>query len=336
MFTELAILYSKYAPEKTMEHLKLFWSRLNIPKAIKACQEAHLWSELIFLYSHYDEWDNAALAMMDRSEAAFEHNSFKEIIVKVSNLEIYYKAINFYTNEHPTLLIDLLSVLNQRLDLPRVVRIFQKSDNLPLIKPWLISVLDKNNSVVNQAYHDLLIEEEDYKTLRVTIESYDKFDQLSLAERLEKHELIFFRQIAALIYRNNKKFNKSISIQKEDKLWADAIETAAISANGKVCTELLTYFVETGNKESYVATLFACYSYLEYDVVLELAWLNGLEDLTKPYQLSVTKENQKKLDTLYREFKEREDKQKENEESVGGQRLLITNGPNGGAASLGY
>ena len=32
MFTELAILYSKYKPEKMREHLELFWSRVNIPK----------------------------------------------------------------------------------------------------------------------------------------------------------------------------------------------------------------------------------------------------------------------------------------------------------------
>ena len=32
MFTELAILYSKYKPTKLREHLELFWSRVNIPK----------------------------------------------------------------------------------------------------------------------------------------------------------------------------------------------------------------------------------------------------------------------------------------------------------------
>lgn len=32
MFTELAILYSKYKPPKMREHLELFWSRVNIPK----------------------------------------------------------------------------------------------------------------------------------------------------------------------------------------------------------------------------------------------------------------------------------------------------------------
>lgn len=37
MFTELAILYSKYKPEKMREHLELFWSRVNIPKASTVC-----------------------------------------------------------------------------------------------------------------------------------------------------------------------------------------------------------------------------------------------------------------------------------------------------------
>ena len=32
MFTELAILYSKYNTPKMREHLELFWSRVNIPK----------------------------------------------------------------------------------------------------------------------------------------------------------------------------------------------------------------------------------------------------------------------------------------------------------------
>ncbi len=31
-FTELAILYSKYKPEKLNKHLELYWSRMNVPK----------------------------------------------------------------------------------------------------------------------------------------------------------------------------------------------------------------------------------------------------------------------------------------------------------------
>jgi hypothetical protein len=39
-----------------MEHLKLFVSRINIPKVIRATEKAHLWPELVFLYIKYDEF----------------------------------------------------------------------------------------------------------------------------------------------------------------------------------------------------------------------------------------------------------------------------------------
>jgi clathrin heavy chain len=96
MFTELAILYSKHRPDRLMEHLRLFWQRVNIPKVIRACEAAHLWSELVFLYTHYDEFDNAALTIMAHSADAWEHATLKDIIVKVSNLEIYYKVLHYY------------------------------------------------------------------------------------------------------------------------------------------------------------------------------------------------------------------------------------------------
>ncbi|KAK6460812.1 hypothetical protein DFJ63DRAFT_320950 [Scheffersomyces coipomensis] len=337
MFTELAILYSKYSPEKVMEHLKLFWSRLNIPKVLTACEQAHLYPELIFLYCHYEEWDNAALTMIQRSEVAFEHTSFKEIVAKATNLEIYYKAIQFYLNENPSLIVDLLSVLTPKLDLPRVVRIFVKSDNLPLIKPFLISVLEKNNSVVNTAYHDLLIEEEDYKSLRSSIEneSNNRFNKLDLAERLENHDLIFFRQISATLYSKEKKYNKAISILKNDKLWGDLIRTVAISKSSKIAHDLLDYFVETGNHECFVALLYTSYEFISYDYVLEVSWLHNLGNFIKPYEISIASENQKRINEVYQEFKDRKNAEKEDEDKPLGQPLMITNGPIG-INGLGY
>jgi clathrin heavy chain len=241
MFTELGIALSKYHPERVMEHLKLFWSRINIPKMIRGCEDAHLWPELVFLYCHYDEYDNAALAMMERAPDAWEHHSFKDIIVKVANLEIYYRALNFYLQEQPSILTDLLQALTPRIDVNRVVRMFTKSDNIPLIKPFLLNVQGQNKRDVNNAINDLLIEEEDYKTLRDSVENYDNYDPVDLAQRLEKHELVFFRQIAANIYRKNKRWEKSIALSKQDKLFKDAIETAAISRKTDVVEELLRY-----------------------------------------------------------------------------------------------
>jgi len=92
MFTELAVLYTKYRPEKTDEHLRLFWQRLNIPKVIRGCENACLWKEMVFLYENYEEFDNAALSMMEHSADAWDHDHFKTLIVKVGNLEIYYKV----------------------------------------------------------------------------------------------------------------------------------------------------------------------------------------------------------------------------------------------------
>jgi clathrin heavy chain len=241
LFTAVGVALSKYHPERVMEHIKLFWSRMNMPKMIRACEEAHLWPELVFCYYHYDEFDNAALAVIERPENSWDHQQFKEIVVKVANLEIYYRAIKFYVEQHPSLLTDLLAALTPRIDVNRVVKIFQKNDDLPLIKPFLLNVQSQNKRIVNEAVNDLLIEEEDYKTLRDSVQNYDNYDATELASRLEKHDLIFFRQIAANIYRKNKRWEKSIALSKQDKLFKDAIETAAMSAKNDIVEDLLRY-----------------------------------------------------------------------------------------------
>ncbi|KAK2121645.1 Clathrin heavy chain 2 [Saguinus oedipus] len=82
MFTELAILYSKFKPQKMLEHLELFWSRVNIPKVLKAAEQAHLWAELVFLYDKYEEYDNAVLTMMSHPTKAWKEGQFKDIIAK--------------------------------------------------------------------------------------------------------------------------------------------------------------------------------------------------------------------------------------------------------------
>lgn len=201
MFTELGILYSKYKTEKLMDHLKLYYSRINIPKVIRAAEQAQLWKELVFLYVHYDEYDNAILTIMKHSTEAFDHSEFKEVIVKVANAELFYKALRFYLDEQPLLINDLLAALTSRIDHGRVVSMFLKANNLPLIKPYLVAVQSVNNQAVNNAYNDLLIEEEDYKTLRDSIDNFENFDNIALAQRLEKHELLEFRRIAAHLYK---------------------------------------------------------------------------------------------------------------------------------------
>lgn len=54
---------------------------------------------------------------------------------------------------------------------------------------------------MNEAYNNLLIEEEDYKTLRDSIDSFDNFDNIALAKELQTHGLLEFRRLAAHIYK---------------------------------------------------------------------------------------------------------------------------------------
>ncbi|KAF9965092.1 hypothetical protein BGZ70_005415 [Mortierella alpina] len=316
MFTELAILYARYRPERMMEHLKIFWSRINIPKVITACEEAHLWTELVFLYVHYDEYDNAAITMIKHSPDAWEHGAFKDVIVKVSNLEIYYKALRFYLDEQPMLLNDLLAVLVPRIDHNRVIQMFQKSDNLPLIKNYLVSVQSVNNLAVNTAYHDLLIEEEDFDRLRKSLDNYSNFDNIALANRLEGHELLEFRRIAAHLFKRNKKWRQSMTLSKQDRLYKDAMETAAESRDTSVAEELLQYFVESGNKECFAACLYICYDLVRPDVVMELAWRHQLSDFAMPYMVQFTREYVSKVDKLEKAHEERAAKEsKEQQQS---------------------
>lgn len=47
----------------------------------------------------------------------------------------------------------------------------------------------------------MLIEEEDYSTLRDSIDNFDRYDTVLLAKRLEKHALLEFRRLAAHLYK---------------------------------------------------------------------------------------------------------------------------------------
>ncbi|CAG8759207.1 23545_t:CDS:2, partial [Gigaspora rosea] len=134
--------------------------------------------EMVFLYENYGEFDNGSLAMMNHASDVWEHS---------------------------------LS-LTPQIYHTRVVQMFHKADNLPLIKSFLISVqgfliikfnkLWTNNEAVNEAYNDILIE--DYKSLCDSFDSFDrfdKFDNIGLAKRLEKHEPLEFQRIAAHLYK---------------------------------------------------------------------------------------------------------------------------------------
>jgi clathrin heavy chain len=329
MFTELAILYSKYKPSKMREHLELFWSRVNIPKVLRACEQAHLWAELVFLYDKYEEYDNAVVTMMKHPTVAWREGLFKEVITKVANIELYYKALQFYLDNKPLLLNDLLIVLTPRMDHTRGVTFFQRSGHLSLVKPYLRSVQNHNNKAINEALNSLLIDEEDYNGLRASIDAYDNFDNIALAQRLEKHELTEFRRIGAYLYKGNNRWKQSVELCKKDNLYKDAMQFACDSRDSAVAEDLLQWFLEIKKTECFAASLFMCYDLLQPDVVLELAWRHNLIDFAMPYMIQVLKEYLGKIDRLAESSAKREEESESSPEApiLGMDQLMITAGP---------
>merc|ERR1719230_2397014 len=107
--------------------------KLNIPKLIRACERHYLWEAAVFLYTAYDEYDSAANTMMAHSPTAFTHDQFLMVMQKVSNMEIYYRAIDFYLSEAPIQINSLLNAIAAKVDHVRVVARVKKAKHLPLI-----------------------------------------------------------------------------------------------------------------------------------------------------------------------------------------------------------
>eukprot|EP00003_Mantamonas_plastica_P027135 TRINITY_DN573_c0_g1_i1.p1 TRINITY_DN573_c0_g1~~TRINITY_DN573_c0_g1_i1.p1 ORF type:complete len:1592 (-),score=619.62 TRINITY_DN573_c0_g1_i1:79-4854(-) len=298
IFTELAILYSKFRPDELMGNLKMFWQKVHPQKVIRACEAAQLWKELTFLYVNHRDHDNAAEIMMAHP-IAWENVSFKEVMSKVSNLDTCYRSITFYLNHHPENINELLSTLKERVDQTKVVTLLRKAGQLPLIRKYLKSVQEVNLESVNDALNQMYIEEDDFEALRDSIDSFDRFDNLELAQQLEGHDLMEFRRISAYLFKKNERFDKSIELSKADKLYQDAIMTASESRNQKLAEGLLKFFVEIENKECFAAALYTCYDLIRPDVALELAWRANITDYAMPYMVQVMREYVVKVDTLY-------------------------------------
>jgi clathrin heavy chain len=108
---------------------------------------------------------------------------------------------------------------------------------------------------------------------------------------LEGSELLEFRRLAAHLYKKTKRWEDSISLSKRDKLFKDAIVTAGASGATEVAEELLSYFVDIGNKECFAAILYICFDLLRPDIIAELSWQHGLNDFYMPYHI----QNQRRL-----------------------------------------
>lgn len=74
IFTELGVMYAKYKPEKLMEHIRNYFQKLNVSKLLRVCERYLLWNEAVYLYTNYNEHDNAINIMIEHSSAAWNHD----------------------------------------------------------------------------------------------------------------------------------------------------------------------------------------------------------------------------------------------------------------------
>ena len=58
-----------------------------------------------------------------------------------------------------------------------------------------------------------------------------------------------FRRISSYLYKKNGRFKESIELSKQDKLYRDAMDTAAQSREVALVDDLISFFVSEGEKE---------------------------------------------------------------------------------------
>merc|ERR1712087_876314 len=222
-------------------------------------------------------------------------------------MEIYYRAIDFYLSENPMQLTKMLNAIMAKVDHARVVQSVRKAGHLPLILPYLKAAQQHNIAAVNEAINELYVEGEQYDDLRQSIEDFDNIDQLTLAQKLEKHDLVEMRRIAALVYKKNKKYKQSIDLSKQDKMFKDTMDTAFESGSPELAENLLRYFVDNDMKECFAACLYTCYDLIRPDVGLELAWRKNMLDFAMPFLIQTLREYTSRIDALDKKTQKKEE-----------------------------
>eukprot|EP00172_Hildenbrandia_rubra_P000375 Plantae.Rhodophyta-Hildenbrandia_rubra.ctg11744.p1 GENE.Plantae.Rhodophyta-Hildenbrandia_rubra.ctg11744~~Plantae.Rhodophyta-Hildenbrandia_rubra.ctg11744.p1 ORF type:complete len:1092 (-),score=238.23 Plantae.Rhodophyta-Hildenbrandia_rubra.ctg11744:1608-4472(-) len=363
MYTEFVVLLTKYQESRVFDAVRVWHAKLNIQRAIRACQRSLLWDIVVYLFVQYNEFENATMTMMEHSATAFDHSQFLDVIARAGVLELYYKSITFYVDEQPSLISDLLRVLAPRVDATRAVRILKSSKTefgslgfLPFVTEFLVKVQEADMPEVNEAANDLFVREENVEALQRSVDNYRNFHTLELAKRLEDHNLLDMRRIASHLFARSGRHERAIEIAKDDKLYADIIYAIKESKDEELAEMYATWFIEEDLQECFTALLFECYEFFAPDVAMEYAWKGELRDLAMPFMIQTVGEAGQRLTSLEEERKvareKEEEAKKEEDELINEdvsvllyglqpqhQQLLIDYGQTdgmGGLASQGY
>eukprot|EP00764_Aduncisulcus_paluster_P010279 gnl/Carplike_NY0171/353_a491_1596.p1 GENE.gnl/Carplike_NY0171/353_a491_1596~~gnl/Carplike_NY0171/353_a491_1596.p1 ORF type:complete len:1732 (+),score=681.12 gnl/Carplike_NY0171/353_a491_1596:3-5198(+) len=315
LFTELGVLYSKYSADNMMEFVKRFIKRCDVDRIARACQRAHLWAVLVFVKLESGNLDDCLNIMMAQSSSAWDHSHFMNIIAHVSTLDVLLRAIDFYVNQQPQLLNELLVTLgeNEHIDVGQIVSRIRRNEAGFLALNWL-EERQKMEDVecINALLHNLYIDNFDHVSLTHSVRSVANFDVVQLATRLSKHEYLVFRRVSTELFRRAEKWGIAISLAKKDRVYGDAIEAVKLSRDGEMAEELLTWFLESEDfaeaateeteeedkefdavkqqrHECFSATLFRCSDFIRPDIVLCLAWKHHISDYAMPFMIQTVR-----------------------------------------------
>lgn len=196
--------------------------------------------------------------------------------------------------------------------------------HLHLVRPYLKQVQTQNNKALNEALNNMYIEEEDATSLRASIDAHNNFDNIALAQQLEKHSLVEFRRISAYLFKGNNRWKQSIELCKKDKLYKDAMEYAAESRSTEIAEDLISFFLDERYHlhlysffsifrlyDCFAGTLYHCYDLIHPDVILELSWKHKITDFAMPYMVQVMRDYQTRLERLEKSEAERKEEAKE-------------------------
>ncbi|CCW66995.1 unnamed protein product [Phytomonas sp. Hart1] len=282
IFTEIGVLLARYNPEKLLEHINIYPRKINTHKMVSVCELYHHWLPLRVLQVNNEDWMSAVSTMMKHYADAWDHEVFKDAILRMGSNDTIYSAIAFYIKTHPELLNDFLSFIYKKAEPERVMMEVEKHAPIYLIRTYLEVIQERNLKKINETLNNLYIEDEDFDALHRSIESYDNFDFEKLSSRLETMKQFEFRKIALLLHRKNKNYVHAIRVAKENKLYQYAIDTSCESCDASLVEGLLDYFVED-HPEFFVSCLYTCYEILDPTVVIEKAWRHQRVDIAMPY-----------------------------------------------------
>eukprot|EP00742_Colponemidia_sp_Colp-10_P010839 GILJ01011954.1.p1 GENE.GILJ01011954.1~~GILJ01011954.1.p1 ORF type:complete len:1482 (-),score=281.89 GILJ01011954.1:202-4647(-) len=323
IFTELGVLYARYQPEKLLDHVNMYARKMNTHRMITICEEYHHWHALRVLYVINEDWLAAAQVMMNHSADSWDHEVFKDVATRMGSSDIIYSAITFYLQNHPELAHDYLTHVMKKIDPERVMLMVAKVAPLHVIRPYLETVQDRNIKKVNECLNIMYVEEENFSALRKSVDAHNNFDSVDLSGKLEKMELFEFRKIALMLHRRNKRYSHAIEVAKTNKLWEDAIDTAAESGEGAVVENLLNFFVSEKLEECFAAALYTCYDLIPPHVALEKAWKAKYMDSAMPFLIQTAQQYSARLERLERGLEEVKKEGGKGQAKQGASQLLI-------------